>query len=426
MKAAINGARRASQLWQEHSASKLIERDWIRNDVNPCVFVHSELNFQPEQHGDVFLGSGPRESALVVRDMLDELFLVKKTEIISLHDDDAKEGWFLKRGISVDADGWHLELDKRYPEDLVSRLGLNDCKSAVTPGSKEASKNIKDKALGQKAHREYRGGSGVAQYMAEHRVDAAYATKELMRDAAAPTDQSWARLKRVGRYIKARPRCIIDFPWVESVGTPASHVILEVPVDSDWAEDKKERKSTSGGMIFSNGHLLKHWSSTQPTQSLSSGEAETKAITKGAIEALYLKHLLEQQGFEVEIVIHTDASAALGAANRLGAGKRMKHIEIQDLWIQQLIRNKIVRVVKINTTEIPADIVTEHVGRAWLDKVCKMCNLRFPDEEQQLGVGSSAPVDELEEEFEQEPELESWTSEFQRAAERLQAWSERG
>ena len=45
IKAAVNGAQRASQLWQEHSASKLMEKDWIRNDVNPCIFWHKELNF---------------------------------------------------------------------------------------------------------------------------------------------------------------------------------------------------------------------------------------------------------------------------------------------------------------------------------------------------------------------------------------------
>ena len=57
-----------------------------------------------------------------------------------------------------------------------------------------------------------------------------------------------------------------------------------------------------------------------------------------------MKHLLEQKGFEVEIVLHSDASAATGASQRLGAGKRMKHLEIQDLWIQQLVRSKILTI----------------------------------------------------------------------------------
>ena len=136
-----------------------------------------------------------------------------------------------------------------------------------------------------------------------------------------------------------------------------------------------------------------------------------------------MKHLLEQQGFEVEINIQTDASAALGAANCLGAGKRMKHLEIQELWIQQLVRNGVLRISKISTSENPADVVTKHVGRVWLDKVCRMCNIRFPDEEE-LGVGTSAPVEDYSEDV--DPEVDSWSERFQTAANRLHAWSVRG
>jgi hypothetical protein len=259
--------------------------------------------------------------------------------------------------------------------------------------------------------------------MAEHRADAAFATKQLMRDAAGPDEASWNNLKRLTRYIKGRPRCIIDFPW--SVGTSASRktIVLDTYGDSDWADENHDRKSTSGGMMFSKGHLLRHWSSTQATQSLSSAEAETKALTKSSIESLYMKHLLEQQGFEVEIVLHSDASAAIGASQRLGAGKRMKHLEIQDLWIQQLVRNKILTIKKVSTHENPSDILTKHVGRDWLDKVCRMCNMRFPGENEEFGAGSAAPIGD---ENLDDPEAEAWDEEFKEATACLDNWQGRG
>jgi hypothetical protein len=423
LKAAVNGIQRASQLWQEHSADQLMTRGWNRNDVNPCVFYHPELMVQLEQHGDDFFGTGPRESVLATKRMLEESFLVKKTEVISLHPDDDKEGHFLKRHITVDKDGWHSELDERYSTDLVHRLGLEDGKAVITPGTKEGKKQARGKPLGPKGHREYRGGAGVGQYMAEHRADAAFATKQLMRDAAGPDEASWNNLKRLTRYIKGRPRCIIDFPW--SVGTSASRktIVLDTYGDSDWADENHDRKSTSGGMMFSKGHLLRHWSSTQATQSLSSAEAETKALTKSSIESLYMKHLLEQQGFEVEIVLHSDASAAIGASQRLGAGKRMKHLEIQDLWIQQLVRNKILTIKKVSTHENPSDILTKHVGRDWLDKVCRMCNMRFPGENEEFGAGSAAPIGD---ENLDDPEAEAWDEEFKEATACLDNWQGRG
>ena len=171
-----------------------------------------------------------------------------------------------------------------------------------------------------------------------------------------------------------------------------------------------------------NGHLLKHWSSTQATASLSSGEAETKSVTKGAIEGLYMKHLLAQQGVEVEIEILTDATAAIGAVKRLGAGKRMRHLEVQELWVQQLVRNKLVRIAKLSTSENPADILTKHVGRIWLDAVCQMLNVSFPEEEpfgkkeesDDESVGS--PASQIGKQEEQ------WAESFQRATGQLDRW----
>ena len=85
-----------------------------------------------------------------------------------------------------------------------------------------------------------------------------------------------------------------------------------VTVDADWAGDPKTRCSTSGGFLATGPCLtVRHWSVTQATVSLSSAESEAKAVTKGCIEALYVKHLLEHQTarpFKFEV--WTDSSSA--------------------------------------------------------------------------------------------------------------------
>ena len=68
--------------------------------------------------------------------------------------------------------------------------------------------------------------------------------------------------------------------------------------------------------------------------SLSSAESEAKAITKGCIEALYVKHLLEHQTartFKIEVC--TDSSSAKAIIQRLGPGRRAKHLEVQTMWV---------------------------------------------------------------------------------------------
>ena len=69
--------------------------------------------------------------------------------------------------IGLDRD---IKLNDRYAEDLVTRLGLNDAKSAATPGSKDC-------------------GKGLKEYMSDHRVDSTLAIKERMRGAVEELDE---------------------------------------------------------------------------------------------------------------------------------------------------------------------------------------------------------------------------------------------
>ena len=67
--------------------------------------------------------------------------------------------------------------------------------------------------------------------------------------------------------------------------------MIDVYVDSDWAGDKQQRKSTSGGLVIVGGRVVKSWSRTQRGRSLSSAEAEYYAIVMGAAEALAVQAL---------------------------------------------------------------------------------------------------------------------------------------
>ena len=44
--------------------------------------------------------------------------------------------------------------------------------------------------------------------------------------------------------------------------------------DSDWAANREDRRSVSGGMLVHNGGLLRFWSRRQKAVSLSSWESE--------------------------------------------------------------------------------------------------------------------------------------------------------
>ena len=71
--------------------------------------------------------------------------------------------------------------------------------------------------------------------------------------------------------------------------------------------------------------------------------------------------MLRDFGVEVAIKVNTDASAAKGIANRKGLGK-VRHIEVNQLWIQDRISKGDLVIGKVNGKENLADILTKHVG----------------------------------------------------------------
>ena len=58
-------------------------------------------------------------------------------------------------------------------------------------------------------------------------------------------------------------------------------------VDTDFADCRRTRRSTSGGGgIMRGSHLLQHWTSTQSTVALSSAEAKLTGICRGAAKGI--------------------------------------------------------------------------------------------------------------------------------------------
>jgi hypothetical protein len=114
-------------------------------------------------------------------------------------------------------------------------------------------------------------------------------------------------------------------------------------------------------------HLLKTWSSTQKVISLSSGEAEYYGLVKGASQGLGIKAMFNELGIEVEVEIKTDASAAKGIALRRGLGK-VRHIEVNQLWVQEKVAEGKLKIKKISGEENAADHLTKYLNAEGIAK----------------------------------------------------------
>ena len=119
-------------------------------------------------------------------------------------------------------------------------------------------------------------------------------------------------------------------------------------------------------------HLIRHWSTTQSTIALSSGEAELGSLTRGAAQGIGLRSIANDLGLDYAIKIHTDATAAMGMSRRLGVGK-IRHLDTGLLWIQDKVRSGDVGLCKVPGPENPADSLTKHLARpALLQHLARM------------------------------------------------------
>ena len=145
---------------------------------------------------------------------------------------------------------------------------------------------------------------------------------------------------------------------------------LDVHVDSDWAGGGADRKSTSGGMMMLEGAAVKHWSRTQKTRAMRSGEAEYCALVTGCAEGLGAKSVAEDMGFEVEVTMWTDSTAGKSVANRRGLGK-MRHVELKYLWVQDVVKEGRLRVRKVDGAKNVADHLTKGKSGSEMSRLVK-------------------------------------------------------
>ena len=190
----------------------------------------------------------------------------------------------------------------------------------ATPGQKLEIDALKENSrIPADEHSVFRALAARSNYLAQDRIDLQFAAKEICRFMSSPTVASQGALKRLGRFIIGHKRAVYKYPFQR-----ADHI--DVYSDTDWSGCPRTRRSTSGGCIMVGQHCLRTWSSTQPSVTLSSGEAEYYGLVKAAGAGLGHQSLMGDLDVQLPVRAWTDSSAALGIASRSGLGK-LRHLE---------------------------------------------------------------------------------------------------
>ena len=126
-------------------------------------------------------------------------------------------------------------------------------------------------------------------------------------------------------------------------------------------------------------HLIKSWSSTQSSISLSSGEAEFYGVVKATGIALGYQALLRDLNVRLPVRVWTDSTASMGICGRQGLGK-LRHVDTRSLWVQQKVRSGAVELRKVRGEVNPADLFTKHLSSAGrVESLLNLLGCRYSD-----------------------------------------------
>jgi transposase InsO family protein len=207
----------------------------------------------------------------------------------------------------------------------------------------------------------YRKLIGMLLYLSiNSRPDIAAAVSILCQKVSAPTDVDLTEAKRILRYLKG------TMDWKLTLGKKQAPDQLIAFTDSDWAEDRVDRKSNTGYLCCLSGALLAWKSKKQTIVATSSAEAEYIALSTAAKELLWIKRVAKSFGMNQQnpIKVFSDSTSAIAMVVNPKSSSKSKHIDTKFHHVKDLVAKKIISLEYVPTQQNVADILTKPLGKS--------------------------------------------------------------
>ena len=187
------------------------------------------------------------------------------------------------------------------------------------------------------------------------RPDLAHSVSVVSRFMSNLGKQHWQGVKWILRYLRGTTS--VGLVYGEAGG--AENGIIGY-VDFDYAGDLDQRRSLTGYVFQINGCTVSWKSTLQHVVALSTTEAEYIALTEAIKEALWLKGLLGELGFQQDSVeVLCDSQSAIHLSKNQVFHERTKHIDVRLHFIREVLSGGKVQVKKVITEENAADMLTK-------------------------------------------------------------------
>eukprot|EP00961_Rhodomonas_salina_P143258 1927796-Rhodomonas_salina.1 len=198
------------------------------------------------------------------------------------------------------------------------------------------------------------------------RPDLAFAFSELSKFVQSPGPAHWKAAVRTLQYLRGTYEQGITY----SDPGPARRDRIEGWVDSDYAADPDTRRSVTGYVLSMNNGPVSWCSKHQSCTTLSSAEAEFVATSICWQEVIYLCALLTSLGFPPNgpTCIWEDNAACIQMSENPTHADRARHIDTRLYFLRDMVRDGIVKLIKVPGTENVADALTKSLPAPAFEK----------------------------------------------------------
>ena len=199
------------------------------------------------------------------------------------------------------------------------------------------------------------------------RPDITYAVGMLSRCVAYPTTELLREAERVLIYLAQTRRLALTYTQgskrsgVRATWAPTIGPTIEGASDANW----EVQRSTSGYAFDMSNAAVSWGMKKQQSIALYTMEAEIMAGSLASCEAVWLRNILGELGFpqRAPTVLRMDNSAAIDLAHDPVSHASSKHIQRRELFIRELVHDRLVKPLYIKTSENVADIFTKPLSR---------------------------------------------------------------
>ncbi|NDD86026.1 transposon Pol polyprotein, partial [bacterium] len=321
-------------------------------------FEGEDFTFIPVYVDDLLLMANTRAAVDKVRKELGQVFKLKPLGDISTYLGVKVTRDLRSKTLALSLPQYTSELEKRFAGYLEDRRNKRALGSPMVPDTMRDLKlpeeewGDEDRATVDKF--EYMSMLGSLMFAAlTCRPDLAFSVSLLSQAGQDPRHIHMEALVRVLQYLVATKD--LELVYQGSTGSIQPCVFT----DSDWGSEK-DGLSRAGWMAKMAGAPITWYSKKLPLVATSSAEAEYKALSEGAKEAMWAKNLFLELKLPIQpVLLYCDNQSALQMSKNPVQHHRSRHFKLAWHLVRQLQEAGEVLVEFVRTALQDADILTK-------------------------------------------------------------------